>query len=150
VAYALFAFTLGLTAGVVLRRSVSAIVAAITGFAAVRYAVEFWLRPHYRAPVAYAADLANGTRPPHTWWYVGGSGWVDAAGNPASLPTAPPGERLTITDTYLSEHGLRSLNYYQPDDRFWTFQFVETGIYLGLIAVLLVVVVWRNRRSAAN
>jgi hypothetical protein len=32
--------------------------------------------------------------------------------------------------------------------RFWTLQLIETGIFVGLAAVLLALVVWRVRRRS--
>jgi len=34
---------------------------------------------------------------------------------------------------------------YQPADRFWTFQWIETGIYLGFAALALVAALWLVR-----
>jgi hypothetical protein len=30
---------------------------------------------------------------------------------------------------------------FQPGDRFWTFQFIEASIYLGIAAILLMLVI---------
>jgi hypothetical protein len=35
---------------------------------------------------------------------------------------------------------------YQPANRFWTFQSIETGIYLGLSALAIAATVWLIRR----
>jgi hypothetical protein len=51
VAYALFAFVLGATAGLLLRRTLPAMVVTLFGFIGLRYAVEDSLRPHYMSPL---------------------------------------------------------------------------------------------------
>jgi hypothetical protein len=35
---------------------------------------------------------------------------------------------------------------YQPGDRFWTFQWIETGIYVGFSVLALGASVWLVRR----
>ena len=35
---------------------------------------------------------------------------------------------------------------YQPADRFWTFQWIETGIYLGFSLLALCAAFWLVRR----
>jgi hypothetical protein len=49
--YAAFAFILGVTAGLVLRRTVPAMAAALVVFVSVRLAVRQWVRPHLLQPV---------------------------------------------------------------------------------------------------
>jgi hypothetical protein len=153
-AYALFAFAVGTAAGALIQRSVPALATAFAMFAVVRYSVEALLRPHYQT--ALTAVLTPGA--PSGAYASGGwvlsSTMIDANGN-----TLPPAERsalvnnavLSKTDqsTYLRTHGIRFVNIYQPADRFWTFQLIEAGIYLGIVAVLLALVVWRVRRRLA-
>jgi hypothetical protein len=50
------------------------------------------------------------------------------------------------TLAYLDQHGIRSLEVYQPGDRFWTFQLIEAGLLVTLAAVLLGVAVWPVHR----
>jgi hypothetical protein len=51
VAYALFAFALGATAGLLIRRTLPAMVVTLFGFIGLRYVVEDFLRPHYLTPL---------------------------------------------------------------------------------------------------
>ncbi len=51
VAYAAFAFAVGVAAGALIRRTVAAMGAALVAFAAVRVAVVEWVRPHLMAPL---------------------------------------------------------------------------------------------------
>jgi hypothetical protein len=51
VAYALFAYALGVTAGLLIRRTLPAMVVTLFGFIGLRYVVEDYLRPHYMAPL---------------------------------------------------------------------------------------------------
>jgi ABC-type transport system involved in multi-copper enzyme maturation permease subunit len=50
VGYAVFAFILGVTAGILLRRTIPAMAVTLVIFAAVQIAVPLWIRPHLIAP----------------------------------------------------------------------------------------------------
>jgi hypothetical protein len=63
IGYAAFAFALGVTAGVVLRRTVPAMAVTGAGFAAARVAVTYWVRPHLASPVRESLPLAAGSGP---------------------------------------------------------------------------------------
>jgi hypothetical protein len=52
VAYAAFAFTLGVAAGAIIRRTVAAMATALVAFTAVRVAFVEWVRPHLLAPLS--------------------------------------------------------------------------------------------------
>jgi ABC-2 family transporter protein len=59
VGYAAFAFALGATAGVLLRRTVPAMVATLAGFVAARLAVENWIRPNLASPLHKSLSLLS-------------------------------------------------------------------------------------------
>jgi hypothetical protein len=49
----------------------------------------------------------------------------------------------------LAAHGYRASVTYQPANRFWAFQGIETGIFLILAAVLIGITFWvLDRRDA--
>jgi hypothetical protein len=105
VGYTAFAFALGVTAGLLFRRTVPAMAVTLAGYVAARIAVTYWIRPHLatplRAPLALA-DAAPGfslsaligggpvtiaLRPPevnlpNAWVYS--AAIADNAGNPPS------------------------------------------------------------------
>ncbi len=158
--YTIFAFALGVLAGLLLRRSVPAIVTALVAFLAVRLPVEYWLRQRYQAPVTRLVDAtATFTRGPGSIPISPGPrAWIlstditDRAGHALSAATA--GQALdranrlpsqVAGDAYLRAIGLHLRLVYQPADRFWTFQLIEACIFTGLAAVVLGVAVWRLR-----
>jgi hypothetical protein len=59
--YALFAFALGATAGLLLRKTLPAMATALAGYVGVRYAVTYLVRPHFEAPLHanWVLSLAN-------------------------------------------------------------------------------------------
>jgi hypothetical protein len=157
VAYSLFAVALGITAGALLRRVIPAMAVTLAGFIAVRMVVALLLRPHYLSPVTVFSKVTSGFTPPGSYWslangVVGPNGqpvmqpdnvpYID--GVPGSLLPAscnPPG-RGAFTPPPSCTGALshfRAFLTYQPADRYWTFQGIETGIFVLLAAVLLAV-----------
>jgi hypothetical protein len=154
VAYAIFAMTLGICAGALLRRTLPAMAVTLAGFTAVRVLTS-WLRPqHYLTPVSAYFNPAAGLVPSGSYLEIG-QGTVGPNGQP---PTAGPGSvvwhGLVIpapcrqvfvsfgpkpVGPCLAAHGYRGYLSYQPASRFWAFQGIEAGIYVLLAAALVVV-----------
>ncbi len=104
IGYTVFALMLGVTLGVLLRRSLPAMALTLAVFAAVQVAVPLWVRPHLVSPVSQSVTFsrdrldsimadANG-RPLRVSVTTGGAGdWVlsnqtvDAGGHAAALPS---------------------------------------------------------------
>ncbi len=63
IGYAAFAFALGVTAGVLLRRTVAAMAVTGVGFAAARLMVTYWVRPNLASPVRKSLPLSAGGGP---------------------------------------------------------------------------------------
>jgi hypothetical protein len=57
IGYTLFAFALGVAAGVLARRTVPAMAITLVGFVAARLAVENWMRPNFAVPVHRSFSL---------------------------------------------------------------------------------------------
>jgi hypothetical protein len=57
VGYAAYAFALGVTAGIVIRRTLPAMAVTLVGFIATRFAVLFWVRPNFMAPLKTVSRL---------------------------------------------------------------------------------------------
>jgi hypothetical protein len=155
-AYALFAFALATVGGVLLRRSLPALASSLVVFVAVRVTVAGWLRPHYRAPITVIDAIAPGSGEVGTTTGnlrdgILDQGISDHAGHHLSDLAASIVEHKAIDagldpTTYLHDHGYHHWITYQPAGRFWTFQLIEAGVFVGLAAVLLALTVWRVRR----
>jgi hypothetical protein len=157
VAYAVFAMALGICAGALIRRTVPAMAVTLGGFIAARIVVTLWVRPHYLSAVTVVRNLTAQTRLSGSYWLLS-----QGARNPAgqliagpqdqraafgvpvsSLPRAcaglaKPAGGLT-SSCRASLTGFRSFVTYQPVSRFWPFQGIETGVFVGLAAILLAV-----------
>jgi hypothetical protein len=152
VASTVMAFGLGMFAGTLTRRTVFAIFLTLALLLAIRLPVEFGLRPNYEPPVTITWPLAQvGTLPTSVGsqdWILGG-GFIDAHGNKTpslNCNAVANGENMTPQQC-LQASGYRAQYLsYQPADRFWTFQWIETSIYAGIAVLALVATFWLVRR----
>ncbi|MCU1493183.1 MAG: hypothetical protein JWO62_947 [Acidimicrobiaceae bacterium] len=84
IGYAGLAFALGVTAGVVIRRSLPAMATTLVAFIAARLAVAFWIRPHLIAPKIQDFALSLAT----TGYGSSNAGPASLVPNPQSFPNA--------------------------------------------------------------
>jgi hypothetical protein len=147
VATTLLALALGMFAGALTRRTVAAIFLTLVLFVAIRVPVEVLWRPNFETPltVTYAIDQQNPPALSNQDWIVS-QGYVDAQGN-RSTDFRGSCTRDETSTQCLQANGVQA-NYisYQPGDRFWTFQWIETGIYVGFSVLALFAAVWLVRR----
>jgi hypothetical protein len=165
IAYAAFAFALGVTAGVLIRRAVPAIAITLAIFAAVQVIMPNWVRPNLIPPVHSTVALAtagitnvaiidNLTAVTVTGANVNLPGaWVlsdqviNSSGSAFSVPVGPcRGGGASECMTYLQSFHPREAITYQPASRFWSLQWYESGIFLGLAIVLSGFCFWWTRR----
>ena len=151
VGYSLFSAALGLAAGVAWRRVLPAVATTIAGFVGVRMIVELVLRPHYMAPVRRLVSMGAAPEGPRGGWSYDTelvhNGHV-IAGNVVGVPDAcARGVGRRDLNQCMDAQGYRVRISYQPAGRYWTFQWIEFGIFAAL-SVLLVgaaLVVLRRR-----
>ncbi len=129
-AYILCAFGFAVLAGLLLRRSVPAMIAAFIPWLAIRLVIEFVFRPHFITPLTVQA---GNCAPPLGCENYGTGSVTQATGH--------------IGDWVLSANG--SIITYQPDSRFWPFQFIEAGIFVALTAAALGTTIWLLHRRAS-
>ncbi len=173
--YAAFAFALGVTAGLLIRRTVPAMAVTLAVFAAVMVIMPIWVRPHLIAPVRGVTAItpiqgfgysSPGGRMaiqtdrlaiPGAWIYSSGQ-IVNAAGQVVEVPgqdstiTAPSVCKPTFPGgpdrclAWIDNQHFRELVTYQPASRYWAFQWYETGIFLALALALAGFSFWQARR----
>ncbi|MEV0426614.1 transporter [Micromonospora sp. NPDC050495] len=156
IGYTLFAVALGIFAGTLWRRMLPAMGVTLAAFIGVRAAVAILARPHYQPartrtfPIE-GADLPRESRGD---WLLA-SGVRNPDGKMVSADTrimCPPGAKAPDGGRCGAELGAQPGAYnwelYQPADRFWLFQWIETGIFVALAALLLYLAVRRLRRIA--
>ena len=171
VGYAAFAFALGVTAGMLIRRTVPAMAGTLAVFAAVvagfALRVRFHLIPplHLTAPLnmSWVTQTGSFGRPGHSALLVGISpnlpgAWVNsaqvttAAGRTSlgpALPACGPNFTYSACTAAIARLHLRQVIVYQPGSRFWALQWYETAIYLALALALAGFCVWWVRRRVS-
>ncbi len=150
IGYAAFAFALGVTAGVLIRRTLPAMVTTLVAFTVTRIVVTFWVRPHLMTPVRTTTVLHMST----------GMGFNQTNNEPLSVTGGHPGAWV-ISDSIVDKAGhsvagsfldqgaclqdrgapacigsLREVLVSQPASRYWAFQWYEMAIFLSLALVL--------------
>lgn len=127
VASTLFALSLGVMAGALVGKSVPAMAVTLVAFVIVRVGLAEVARPNYLAPLAYSThDLRtyNSAANPTAWW-LDQPNYYDSAGH---LLGNGPGDGQAAA--YVVQH-------FQPGDRFWAFQTIESAILAGLALALI-------------
>jgi hypothetical protein len=150
IGYAAFALALGVTAGVLIRRTLPAMVTTLVAFTVTRIVVTFWVRPHLMTPVRTTTVLHMST----------GMGFNQTSNGPLSVTGGHPGAWV-ISDSIVDKAGhsvagsfldqgaclqdrgapacigsLREVLVSQPASRYWAFQRYEMAIFLSLALVL--------------
>jgi hypothetical protein len=167
-AYALFAFVLGVTLGVLIKRTVPAMAVTLVIFAAIQVVVPVWVRPNLFSPshltspaltapllgsmvVQSGGQLTVPVNIPGAW--IVSNQTVTASGQVFTLPVVDDCQSGTHDQcvAWLAKQNLRQLVTYQPASRYWQFQWYEAGIFLALsliLAALCVLLVKRGRLSS--
>jgi hypothetical protein len=152
VAYAIFGVSLGLAAGALLRRVLPALAVTVVGFVAVRLIVATYVRPYYETARTLVVPISKNLSVPSGSWQL--SRDLLQNGQSVSGTLSFPAQCLTPTtrqasDACLTQHGFSSFVKFQPASHYWTFQWIESGIFVALAAVLIAVAVLAVRRRDA-
>jgi hypothetical protein len=154
IGYAAFGFALGLTLGVLIRRTLPAMAATLAVFAGIQVAWPQWIRPHLLTPLRSIApfDVSNinelmigpsremivkaSVHKPGAW--VLSNQTINAAGHPFTGPATKAclNGSLQACNASVARLHLRQLITFQPASRYWTFQWYESAIFVA-VALLL-------------
>ncbi|WP_433444466.1 ABC transporter permease [Nonomuraea sp. CA-141351] len=178
--YAAFAFVLGVTVGMLVRRTLPAMALTLAVFAAIQLAMPLLVRPHLMPPVTSTFEISEANMdgismsrdgggtprlflksvvPGHAGAWVLSNDLVDPSGrsiggddggavqvSTTSGPCSPRGAGPRACPAEISRLGYRQKVTYQPLERFWPFQWTETGIYALLTLGLTWLCFWWIRR----
>jgi ABC-2 family transporter protein len=169
--YTALAFAVGVTAGLLIRRTLPAMAVTLAIYTAVIIVFPIWVRPHLIPPVrttstlsqaAIAAmpgvgafngslSLASGSpaAPPGAW-VISASQLTAPDGRAASDEPAGPCENQAgsqACNDYIERLHLRQTVTYQPASRYWAFQWLETGIYFTVAFALSGFSLWWVKRN---
>jgi hypothetical protein len=168
VAYSLFFTAFGIMAGAWFRRTLLAMAITFGAFVLCMTSFAQWIRPHYQHPVTVVSVLGpneiEGEVPTDAW--VLNRGITDKNGKmfdsfrPDNMPAqcreltrnmqVADGSRVARlkasgqdpVDDCLNTAGYRQTATYQPSYRYWNFQRIEAGAYLGMAAITIAVTYW--------
>jgi hypothetical protein len=163
--YAAFAFVLGVTIGILVRRTLPAMAILLAAFVVTQVIMATWVRPNLITParttttitaadltfIGISGNVSVAIDSPGAW--ITSQHTVDAAGHAVRPPSwvmqcpgGSPGHPDQACFARLARLGYRQQVSYQPASRFWTLQAGETAIYLGLAVALAGICTWRIRR----
>ena len=147
-AWTLAAFAVGVLAGMLIRRVVPAIVTTLAVYTGLAIAAAAFLREHYLTPLVTSADVHGTAWIINQWWTKDGK-FAFGGRIPDTIwnQFCPPGP--VDAAKCLAPHGYTQWTSYQPDSRFWTFQWIEGGWLLALSVLLIAAAIWLVRRRAA-
>jgi hypothetical protein len=167
-AYVAYALSLGIAAGAFLRKTIPAMIVTLLGYLAVRIPIDTWVRPHYLSPLSVTWDPYSTLAPQapfaapwgtyNDWNWILYNGWITRAGQSVSMddfyqacPSGSSGPPFGYSDrgqpgapfsVCTHGHGWLYMVTWQPHDRFWLFQSIESAIFFALAAALLALAFW--------
>ena len=167
--YSVFFTTVGFTISAWFRKTMIALAVTLGLFIAFQASVGEWVRPHYMSPVSITAQMGPDdlqSKVPVGAWLLQ-RGVLDSNGKAIGdiFPAAPPqcqqiiqqqtspgnGSAIRVKpapgagdpiDACLNQAGFHQIAKYQPSYRYWDFQRIEAGIYLGMTAIAIGATYW--------
>jgi hypothetical protein len=155
VGYALFAFALGVLAGTLTGKVLPAMAITLGGFLAARVAVALLLRPRFLPARLRTYPTVSGSQAEPN--QLAGD-WVISRGvySAQGVKLTPGSGSQALCDQStaaqcVAEYGAGAYNQelFQPADRFWLFQGIETALFVALALALVLVAVRLVRRRLA-
>ena len=166
IAYAAFAFALGVAAGAIFRRVLPAMTATLATFAVLRFTIQQWVRPHYATALQVATPLFGGrhlsaavalgeTTAVHANDWIVSARAVNAAGRTVAIHRDTLRNICKLPEGDFSQSALQSCAQrlklhtvltVQPANRYWSFQAWEFAIFAVMAAALVILAFWWTRR----
>lgn len=141
IAYALFALFLGIFTGTVLRKTVPAMAVTLLIFIGVRASIESTWRPNFLPPVIATTAVDAPLSIPNGSLVIRVA-TLNKQGQDAmqvcadALPSNPDSASMAQFYSCMKANDFKNQAIYQPVDRFWLFQGIESAIYLALSGLL--------------
>lgn len=175
IAYAAFAFTLGSTLGLLMRRTIPAMAVTLAVFVGIQILIPTVVRPNLLSSttVTFAIDEAtmsradgifgtagtfdiDGLPAPQGAWVLSSTPVENSAGQAvqmndysACFPGPSAAKPMFVFDqigSCLASHDLHESITYQPESHYWPLQWIETALFGAAAAVLSGLCFWRIRR----
>ncbi|WP_144128206.1 ABC transporter permease subunit [Catellatospora sichuanensis] len=162
VAYALFAFLLGATLGMLIRRTLPAMATTLAVYVAAAAAMPLWVRgylvPSRHDTIPLIAESIHGMS------ISGDTGAIEVFGDGVANAWTVSNRTITASGAtftgpadpavcgmegvpakcheWMASLGLRQDLLYHPDSHFWSLQWAEAGVLIGLAALLAAFCFW--------
>jgi ABC-2 family transporter protein len=169
IGYALFALTLGVTAGMLIRRTVPAMAATLAVYVVTVVAMAEWIREHLMPArhITSPLEVNNldglminpGTGRMRVFAGTPDNAWVlsnqaitssgDVFNGPVNMQYCGPEHGPRACAQWLGTLGLREDITYQPASHFWPLQWIETGVLVAAAAALTAFCFWWLRRRVS-
>ena len=160
IGWTLLGLSAGVLAGILWRRVVPAVATSFAAWFGLAYVASV-LRPHLLTPLTIKGEVpAGGLELTEHWMHdgtrvslsevshvlekVGVTMTEDGIAAHADRGSPAPPDPIA----YLSEHGYTLIHTYQPDSRYWTFQWIEAGWLVLVSVALLALTFWLVRRRS--
>ncbi|MDQ2713583.1 MAG: hypothetical protein M3Z08_01600 [Chloroflexota bacterium] len=158
-AYSLFALVLGIVVGIIIRKTLPAMAITLAVFVLLRVLIELLLRPHLTPQLTITWAYNQSKAPPiaSTSWIVE-KGYIDSQGKMYATPhdlfplcvkagTTDRQAQVTMLASCVQQYHIRHFAAYQPVERFWLFQGIESAIFFALTIFFAVLALWWIRRK---
>ena len=173
IGYALFALVLGVTLGMLVRRTVPAMAATLGIYSVVAFSMTEWIRAHLvpavhvirpldiSSPGALDTLMINSDTNQLTVvgdpnlpdaWVLSNQSITDAGNvftGPANMQYCGEAQSPETCTNWVASLGLRQKLSYHSADHFWPLQWIETGILIGLAVLLAGFCFWWIRRRVS-
>ena len=146
IGYTLFALALAVALGAIWRRAAASLTVAFVGYFAMRIFVDYSLRNHLVAPLK---ATYKGAQQPNFLYNA----------HIMSLNATIHGHQILRRRRLLlrlcakvAAPGMNNAVFhvvYQPESHFWPLQLTETGLFVGLAAILILFAAWWTRRRTS-
>ena len=160
IGWTLLGLSAGVLAGMLWRRVVPAVATSFAAWFGLAYLASV-LRPHLLTPLTIKGEVPSGglelteqwmhdgtsvslSEVSHVLEKIGVTMTEDGIAAHADRGSPAPPDPIA----YLSEHGYTLIHTYQPDSRYWTFQWIEAGWLVLVSVALLALTFWLVRRRS--
>jgi hypothetical protein len=133
VSYTVFALSAAIALGAFMKRALTTFLSTTMAYVAAQIGIGGFLRLHYLAPkevlLPVDAPIPSGD-------FIIRTSIVDRNGSEAELPCLLKDPDCSVPEDLFTKV------LYQPADRFWLFQGIETAIFVGIAILLLGIAIW--------
>jgi hypothetical protein len=146
VGYTLFALALAVTLGAIWRRAAASLTVAFVGYFAARIFVDSSLRNHLVAPLK---ATYKGAQQPN---FLDNANIMSLHGSIHGRQIMEGGGGFLGRPMKVAAPNLNNVVFhvvYQPDSHFWPLQLAETGLFVGVAAILILFAAWWTRQRTS-